>query len=275
MAPSKLQKRRNNLIIQMMAYAAATSESSLTQTITADWDDDTADATPDFSLTFTDPQVGDVIACQRSQNGFSSYDEATDTIDSISPVNALQFDFTPSDWSNGTYSVRFIQRRSSTDIGTSNTETVTIAAGADVTAPTLSSPVDTATGTTTGSGSVSTNEGNGTLYWVVTTSSTGPSAAQVKAGQNHLGAAATDSGSQAVSGTGVQSITGDFTGLTASTAYYAHYMHEDTATNQSAVSSGDGFTTDAISATSNFLLEGGTNQILMEGGTSLLITEGS
>lgn len=116
---------------------------------------------------------------------------------------------------------------------------------ADVTAPILSSPVDTSVSDTTGSGSVMTDEGNGTLYWVLSSSASAPSAAQVKAGQMHTGASAAKSGSQSVSGTGSQSVSGGFTALTASTTYYAHYMHEDAATNQSNVSSGDGFTTAA------------------------------
>lgn len=114
----------------------------------------------------------------------------------------------------------------------------------DVTAPTLSSPTDAASGTTTAALGVATNEGNGTLYWVVSTSATPPSAAQVKGGNDHTGSAAVDSGAQAVSGTGIQSISGGVTGLSAATAYYAHFMHEDAATNQSAVSSADGFVTD-------------------------------
>ncbi len=114
---------------------------------------------------------------------------------------------------------------------------------ADVTAPTLSSPTDAANGSTAATGSVSTNEGNGTLYWVVSTSGTAPSAAQVKAGNDHTGSAAADSGSQAVSGTGVQTLSPAPSGLTASTAYTIHFMHEDAAANQSSVSSGDGFTT--------------------------------
>lgn len=109
--------------------------------------------------------------------------------------------------------------------------------------PTLSSPTDTQTGATTADLSVSTTGDDGALYWVVTTSSTAPSAAQVKAGQDHTGAAASDSGSQAVSATGVQNA--NATGLTAETAYFAHFMHEDAGTNQSNVASGDGFTTGA------------------------------
>lgn len=115
----------------------------------------------------------------------------------------------------------------------------------DTTAPTLSSPTGAATGDTTADGSVSTDEGNGTLFAVVTTSATAPTAAQVKAGQDHTGAAAAfavGSGSgQAVTGTGTQNVSA--TGLTASTAYYWHYMHEDAATNQSTVVSSASFTT--------------------------------
>ncbi len=121
--------------------------------------------------------------------------------------------------------------------------------GPDVTAPILSSPSDTATTSgTTGSGFVYTNEADGTLYWVVSTSATAPSKAQVKAGQTHTGAAATDSGSQAVTMLGVQPISGGFTGLTSETTYYAHYMHEDSDGNQSDVSSADGFTTPDVTA---------------------------
>jgi hypothetical protein len=113
----------------------------------------------------------------------------------------------------------------------------------DVTAPTLSSATDAKNGENASTGSVSTNEDNGTLYWVITTSATSPSAAQVKAGNDHTGAGADDSGSATVSATGVQNMTGS--GLSASTAYYTHFMHEDTATNQSSVASASGFTTDA------------------------------
>lgn len=118
----------------------------------------------------------------------------------------------------------------------------------DTTPPTLSSPSASATGGTTGSGSVSTDEGNGTLYFVVTTSATAPTAAQVKAGQDNAGAAAADSGSQSVSATGSQSISGGFTGLTSETTYYAHYMQEDAATNQSSVASSSSFTTADVTA---------------------------
>lgn len=108
-------------------------------------------------------------------------------------------------------------------------------------APFLSSPDAAATGTTTASLAVDTNVGSGTLYWVVTTSATPPSAAQVKAGNDHTGSAAVDSGSQAVSGTGTQNVSGGATGLSSGTAYYAYFMHEESS-QQSNVET-DSFTT--------------------------------
>lgn len=120
--------------------------------------------------------------------------------------------------------------------------------GGDVTAPTLSSPTASETSDTTADLGVDTDEGNGTLYWVVTQSGTAPSTAQVKAGQDHTGSAADDSGSQVVSGTGTQAVSGGATGLVAETTYYAHFMHEDAATNQSTVATSSSFTTEATPA---------------------------
>lgn len=116
-------------------------------------------------------------------------------------------------------------------------------ASADTTPPTLISATATATGATTASGSVTTDEGNGTIYSVATTSSTKPSKAQVKAGQDHTVAAAPWDASQAISSTGAKSVS--VTGLTAETTYYLHHMHEDAAANQSDVESSASFTTDA------------------------------
>lgn len=117
----------------------------------------------------------------------------------------------------------------------------------DTTAPTLTSPTGTG-GTLTCSGSVSTNEANGTLYAVVTASSTAPSAAQVKAGQDHTGAAALRVVSQAVSATGTQTIGSG--SATAGTRYW-HFMHEDAAANQSTVVSSASFVVSSAGPTIN------------------------
>jgi len=105
---------------------------------------------------------------------------------------------------------------------------------ADTTAPILSLPTGTKTGSTTATGTVTTDEGNGTLYFIATVNAT-ETAATIKAGS-----------SQAVSATGVQNVS--FTGLTASTTYYAHYIHDDAATNTSNVVNSASFTTDAASS---------------------------
>lgn len=110
--------------------------------------------------------------------------------------------------------------------------------GGDTTPPTLTSPTGTSTGTTTASGSVSTNEANGTLYYLASTNAS-ESAATVKAAS-----------SQAVSATGTQSVS--FTGLTAATTYYAHYVHRDAAGNDSAVASSASFTTSAANTAPEF-----------------------
>lgn len=122
----------------------------------------------------------------------------------------------------------------------------------DEVAPLLTNPTDVATSDTTADLSVSTDEGNGTLYAVVTQSATPPSAAQVKAGQDHLGGAADFADDQAVSSTGVKTF--EATGLTAETAYFTYFMHEDAATNQSLVSAADGFTTGAAGGGPDFVL---------------------
>lgn len=90
-------------------------------------------------------------------------------------------------------------------------------------------------GQSTAALTVSTTGNSGTLYWVVTTTSTSPSAAQVKAGQNHLGAAGADSGSQAVTASGTQSAAAD--GLTAAATYYVHFVHTNVAGDSNVASS--------------------------------------
>lgn len=111
----------------------------------------------------------------------------------------------------------------------------------DSTAPTLTSPLVTAVGPTTATGNVTTDEANGTLYSVVSTSVTAPSVAQIQAGQNASGAAAVWSGNQAVSSTGAKNFS--ITGLANSTSYYAFFQHKDAANNNSSVVASAQFTT--------------------------------
>lgn len=104
----------------------------------------------------------------------------------------------------------------------------------DTTAPVLSSPTGTKTGHQTASGTVSTTEGAGNLYYYASTNTT-ETAATIKANGTI----------QSVTASGVQNVT--FTGLTESTLYYAHYVQDDAAyspNESNRVSSSPGFTTD-------------------------------
>jgi hypothetical protein len=102
----------------------------------------------------------------------------------------------------------------------------------DTTAPVLTSPGASASGTTGATGSVVTDEGNGTLYWLASASASATATA-VKAGQ-----------SQAVSSVGVQNV--EVSGLLAGASYYLHFLHQDAAGNESDVATSPQFTTNAL-----------------------------
>lgn len=113
-----------------------------------------------------------------------------------------------------------------------------------------------ATGVDAGGGavdiSVHSDTKNGTLYWVVTASATGPTKAQVKSGQDAAGAAALAADSVAVSTVGTQ--TDAAAGVTAGTRY-VHFMHEDTGALQSEVETSASFSVAASgSLAAQFLL---------------------
>lgn len=103
----------------------------------------------------------------------------------------------------------------------------------DTTAPVLTAASATATGPTTATGTVTTNEAGGTLYWLANASATA-TATQVKAGS-----------SKAVTATGAQSVS--LTGLPAASTLYLHFLHADGAAtpNESAVANTASFTTTA------------------------------
>ena len=75
----------------------------------------------------------------------------------------------------------------------------------------------------------------------ITNNATPPTAAQVKAGQNHLGAAAIYAGNQAISTAGFKIFAA--TGMVTATTYYAYFMHERLPAEQSAVAATMSFTT--------------------------------
>lgn len=114
---------------------------------------------------------------------------------------------------------------------------------ADSTPPNLSAPTATQSGATTATLGVTTDENNGTLYVVVTTSATPPSATQIRAGQNNSGTAAVFADDQPITSTGAKSF--GATGLAPSTTYYTYFHHQDASGNNSTVSAASSFTTAA------------------------------
>lgn len=130
------------------------------------------------------------------------------------------------------------------DTADTNSFSITINAEGDVTPPTLTSQDATATGPHDITASVATNEAGGTLYAVLTTSATAPSEVQIKAGQDHAGAAAAGFASAAVELAGVQTLY--FVALTPATTYYAHFVQTDASANDSAVVTSAAETTEAV-----------------------------
>ena len=108
--------------------------------------------------------------------------------------------------------------------------------GSDVTDPLLTLPTGTKTGSSTADGTVvskttTAQTGAGTLYYLASTSATA-TRSDVIAGD-----------SQAVTSDGQQSVS--WTGLSASTEYYPHYLFLDKQGRYSNVATGTSFTTDS------------------------------
>jgi len=138
---------------------------------------------------------------------------------------------------NTTYYLHFVHRDAGgNDSARVSSTSFTTSAAGDTTAPTLSSPTGTQTGETTATGSVSTNEANGTLYRYISTNAV-ESVSTVKAANL----------TSAVAATGAQAV--NATGLTANTTYYWHFVHRDAAGNDSVVANSAAFTTAAAAGT--------------------------
>lgn len=130
----------------------------------------------------------------------------------------------------------YVQTRALNAVGPgawSPSGSATTQAAGDVTAPVLTAPTATATGPTSADLTVTTDEGNGTLYWVATAAATAPTGAQIKAGTDHAGAAADAFGNLAVTSAGTK--TASTSSLTPATTRYVHFLHEDASLNPSTV----------------------------------------
>lgn len=114
-----------------------------------------------------------------------------------------------------------------------HTSAFTTDSGADTTAPTLTSPTGVSTGPNTANVSVTTNEGNGTLYKLTSVNATELAATVKATGTTH-----------SIISTGAQPFS--LTGLTPATLYYTHFVHRDAAGNDSTVSRTAAFTTSSV-----------------------------
>ena len=103
----------------------------------------------------------------------------------------------------------------------------------DTTAPVLSSPTGSEVGSDTATGTVTTDEGNGTLYYYASVNAS-ETAATIKASGDN----------RPITTSGVQPNV-VYSGLSASTLYYLHYVQDDAVANESNVQSSTSFTTDA------------------------------
>jgi hypothetical protein len=124
----------------------------------------------------------------------------------------------------------------------SNVVTGTFTGGStDSTAPVLSSFTVGSIGTSTALLTVTTDEGNGTIFWtVVQAADTQPTSAQVIAGLNGSGEPADFSAASNISSTGAK--TKLSTGILSDTSYLAYAVHRDASGNISNKVSG-GFST--------------------------------
>src|SRR5215472_4021752 len=124
--------------------------------------------------------------------------------------------------------------------GDSSNRIATTKFGGTATVPTLSGPLVSAITATTCTITITTNL-TGLLYWIVSTSATPPSLAQITAGHDSTGNPAAASGSQAVTVVGAQNT--NVTGLTSGVTYYAYWVQSNITGQFSSVASSSSFQT--------------------------------
>jgi len=83
---------------------------------------------------------------------------------------------------------------------------------------------------------VDTNRDEGILYWVLSSSSTFPSGAQIKEGQDHEGSEAEDWGEKEVTQSGTHQVMAE--GLSPSTEYYFYFVHSINGLDSNILSTG-------------------------------------
>jgi len=128
--------------------------------------------------------------------------------------------------------------------------------------PTISAIEGVGGGGTAADLETTTDDHTGALYWYVSTSATPPSSANLKSGSG-----AVSSGSFSVTATGTQSGVA-ISGLSAATNYYAHAIHTNGASIDSAIATSAVFTTAGAGYTPTYVDNNGTAYITRTGGPS-------
>ena len=193
------------------------------------WNTSANTPTPGFWIDFplgngapTDIQVGDVLRFEAATDGgsvWTPYVDITVTAGHLSGDDPLSFEgATPLE--DGDYDVRVHAMRSGFISGYA-LEDVHI----DTTIPLLSAAGSENVTGTTADLKVTTNKDYGELYVVLTQSTTAPTATQIKAGDDEVGAGADFADSITVAAAGVQTIAASL--LLGEVEYFAYFVHDN------------------------------------------------
>ena len=206
------------------------------------------DVVIDAEVTPDNPATGDIVVNGTAQEG----ETLTVDVSGIADADGIQgfvysFTISGSEVSNtNSYLIQSADVGEVIDIAvtmtdslgnqysfTSQTDVVT--AIPDVTPPVLSSPTGAALGAYSATGSVTTDEDNGIIYYLATGNASEPSSVIKASSRNRV---STEAGTYLVT----------YTGLAPESTYYLHYIHVDDAGNESNVVSSASFTTGEASA---------------------------
>ena len=113
---------------------------------------------------------------------------------------------------------------------------------ADTTSPVLTLPTAAEASAAALDISVTTDDAEGAIWWVASTSETAPTTAQIAAGNDHTGSAAIGAGQIAATAAGTP-LTSQATGLDTGTTYHIYFTHEDRAGNLATVVTASAATT--------------------------------
>lgn len=229
------------------ASATATGATTITGSVT------TTEFGPAWAVLTTSATTPSATQIKAGQNAGGVASPASTATLSVG-ANTAAFLFTGLSSATGYY-LHVVQDDTAVPANTATPVTAAIVTTdtPDVVGPTLSAGSATVKSNALIALSTTTNEPNGTLYAVLTTSSTAPSAAQIIAGQNNSGTAAAWFGNQTIGSVGVKTF--NATGLLAATGYHSYLVHRDSSGNDSAIQALGQNTTFRNGATGQWIID--------------------